>query len=182
MSWFRKIIARLFGSNTKTPPQPRQESNAWRFETAGARNNNPLNVKGSGWQGQTAQDSRGHAIFLNRAWGLRAAAITLRTYWAKHHRRSIAAILARWAPVTDTVGSLPGAPRNSPREYSEFIQRQTGLDPLHQLQLFGAGGEVYDERQLFAVMDAMSAFENGRVDGDFYRISRDEFNKAMKLI
>lgn len=128
---------------------------------AGLRNNNPLNVKGSGWQGQTGNDPRGHAIFSTAAHGVRAAIVTLRTYWFTHKLRTIAAILSRWAPASDTIGSLPNAPANSPKAYSEFVARRCRLTPTEQLSLFAKDRSVDNKEQLAAVLAAMAAYEIG---------------------
>ena len=100
-------------------------------DSTGIRNNNYLNVKNGKdpWQdagGRPSRtDGRGHAVFTDPAYGVRAGIILLRSYFFKHNLRTIAEILSRWAPATDTVGSLPNAPRNSPLEYSTFVSGRT---------------------------------------------------------
>ncbi len=87
----------------------KQSANRW---NVGIRNHNYLNVKntpGNPWKESIGTDSRGHAQFSSPEWGIRAAILTLRTYWLKHDLHSIAQILARWAGATDTVRSChPG--------------------------------------------------------------------------
>lgn len=147
-------------------------------QTAGVRNNNPLNVKGSGWKGQADSDSRGHAQFLNTVWGIRAAIITLRTYQLKHGLYSIADILSRWAPSTDTIGSIPGAPPNSPAEYTKFVGQEVGLPGTLALGLFEKDGTVGLPDTLFQVMSAMAQYENFAG----YRLSRPDFDQALELL
>jgi hypothetical protein len=121
-----------------------------------------LNVKGRGWKGQTAQDSRGHAVFADPAYGVRAAIVLLRTYWFTHRLRTIAAILSRWAPASDTVGSLPGAQANSPREYSLFVSRRMGGFPATKsLSLFKPDRRLDDVNQLKGLVEAMTTYEIG---------------------
>jgi hypothetical protein len=164
------------------PAQPVAVSGtAWNppYATAGVRNKNLLNVKGTGWLYSEGRDSRGHNIFPTYAKGLRAGIITLRTYWTKHQKRSIAAILSRWAPVTDTIGSLPGAPANSPLDYSTFVaKRMQGISPVTQLSLFHEDGRVRDADQLFALVSAMAAYENDAA----LVLPRAIFDEALSLV
>lgn len=163
------------------PAQPIAVSGlAWNppYDTTGIRHKNLLNVKGTGWLYSEGRDSRGHNIFPTYAKGLRAGIITLRTYWVKHQKRSIAAILSRWAPASDTVGSLPGAPANSPLDYSRFVGERMGVAPTATLALFHDDGTVRDRDQLFALVSAMAAYENaaGLV------LPREIFDEALSLI
>lgn len=146
---------------------------------SGVKRNNYLNVKGKGWRGQVGNDSRGHAIFPKPEWGIRAGIVLLRTYWFTHNLRTIAQILSRWAPVTDTIGSLPGAPKNSPREYSEFVsKRMGGISPNEKLKLFHPDRSLCDVRQLKALFEAMAAYEIG---GGF-DVPDQEFERALYLV
>lgn len=146
--------------------------------SAGLRNKNYLNVKGSGWKGQTGQDSRGHAIFPSPEYGIRAGIVLLRTYWFKYNLRTIAAILSRWAPASDTVGSLPGAPKNSPAEYSRFVSKRVGVGPTVPLNLFRPDRSLQNVKQLKAVVEAMAAYEIG---GGF-DVPDQEFERALFLV
>lgn len=147
--------------------------------SAGIRNKNYLNCKGRGWKGQTGNDSRGHAIFKSPEWGIRAGIVLLRTYWFTHRLRTIAAILSRWAPSSDTVGSIKGAPPNSPREYSAFVSRRMGgISPTAPLSLFKPDRRLDDFRQLKQLFEAMAAYEIG---GGF-DVPDQEFEKALYLV
>jgi Bacterial SH3 domain len=132
-------------------------------DTVGVRNKNYLNVKNdpaNPWEGSTGTDSRGHAIFDDPAYGIRAAIITLRSYWFRHNRRTIAEILSRWAPATDTIGSLPGAPPNSPEAYSKFVSDRTGIDFNEKLEFFSDSKDIENKSQLEKVLQAMAEYEN----------------------
>lgn len=147
--------------------------------SAGIRNRNYLNVKGRGWKGQIGSDPRGHAIFKSPEWGIRAGIVLLRTYWFTHRLRTIAAILSRWAPSTDTVGSIKGAPPNSPREYSAFVSRRMdGLSPTAALSLFKPDGRLDNAKQLKQLFEAMAAYEIG---GGF-DVPDQEFERALYLV
>lgn len=172
-SWFKSLFSRLrrvpVDGGRPAPSTPPSPQPAYREpvparkpkkETAGIRNKNPLNVKGKGWQGQVGNDSRGHAIFRDEIWGTRAAIVTLRTYWLKHKKRTVAEILSRWAPTSDTIGSIPGAPPNSPVEYARFVEKRTGLKPNEELRLFDFDGEVWSATQLYKLVAAMAEYEN----------------------
>lgn len=145
---------------------------------SGITRNNYLNVKGKGWRGQSGNDSRGHAIFSKPEWGIRAGIVLLRTYWFTHGLKTIAQILSRWAPVTDTVGSLPGAPRNSPKEYSLFVSKRVGTGPNERLKLFNPDRTLSDVKQLKALFEAMAAYEIGRG----FDVPDQEFEKALYLV
>lgn len=150
------------------------------YGTAGIRNKNLLNVKqGSDpWRWSTGKDGRGHAIFPTFPKGLRAGIHLLRVYWERHRLHTIADILRRWAPATDTIGSLPGAPPNSPKAYSEFVARRMGVEPMTPLRLFRSDGAPDDRDQLFALVAAMAAYEN---DADL-ELPRGLFNEALDLL
>ena len=171
--WFANLFRRKAKAATSVPlpdgdPPPAAQPayrepapvKAHKKQTAGVRNKNPLNVKGTGWQGQIGNDKRGHAIFRDEIWGTRAAIVTLRTYWTKHRKHTVAEILSRWAPVTDTIGSIPGAPPNSPVEYARFVEKRTGLAPNQELRLFDFDAEVWSATQLYKLVAAMAEYEN----------------------
>lgn len=178
-----KLLSKIFQSlafwreDDKPAPAPPLPSYQPPRMTTGVRNKNYLNVKTRVWKGCIGVDSRNHAIFDDPAWGLRAAIITLRTYWNRHNLRTVAEILSRWAPVSDTVGSMPGAPPNSPREYSEFVQRRTGIKPNEKLRLF-KGAKVDDAEQLKALVKAMASFENYSA----FTFPDDVFHTAVNIV
>ncbi len=146
--------------------------------STGLRNRNYLNVKGSGWKGQTGRDARGHAIFQTPEWGIRAGIVLLRTYWFTHGLRTIAAILSRWAPATDTIGSLPGAPANSPVDYSRFVAKRVGISPTTTLNLFRSDRTLADVQQLKLLLEAMTAYEIG----SGFDMPDQEFERALYLV
>lgn len=152
-------------------------------EPLGIRNKNYLNIKNgiSPWLdagGDSQTDSRGHAVFTDAAYGVRAGILLLRKYFFTHNLRSIAEILARWAPATDTVGSLPGAPRNSPVEYSNFVAQRTGIPYNEQLDIFKQDRTIDNIGRLRALIFAMAEFEIG---GGFHMPPAD-FNRALEIV
>ena len=168
---------------TAAPAPPRTlatEGTVWQpdCDTAGVRNKNLLNIKGEGWLYSTGRDSRGHNIFPSHAKGLRAGILNLRAYWTRHQKRSIAAILSRWAPVSDTIGSLPGAPPNSPVDYSRFVAERVGISATATLDIFDPAGRVSDADQLYRLVGAMAAYENNAA----LVLPRAIFDEALSLI
>lgn len=156
--------------------------------SVGLKNNNYLNLKNgaSPWldaNGNSAgTDGKGHAVFKDPAYGVRAGILLLRTYFRKHNLRTIAGILARWAPASDTIGSLPGAPPNSPKEYSEFVSGRMGIGPNEQLKLFDEEGDIEELGQLKDLFFAMAAFEIGKVNGKLFKVPEKDFAAGVELI
>lgn len=149
--------------------------------TAGVRNKNLLNVKQNPknpWKFSTGYDDRMHTIFPGYAKGLRAGIKLLSIYWTKHKKRTIADILSRWAPASDTIGSLPGAPPNSPKEYSLFVASRMDVSPNVTLDLFNNDGSVSDADQLYNLVAAMSAYENYSL----LNLPREVFDDAVDLL
>lgn len=146
----------------------------------GLRNNNPTNIKkvSTPWRGQVGLDDKNHVIFEHPKWAVRAAIINLRSYWFNHGLRTIAAILSRWAPSNDTIGSIPGAPPNSPREYSAFVARRMGISSTARLSLFNSERKVADPDQLRKLVKAMSAYEIG----GGYNLPDSLFHEGLALV
>lgn len=148
--------------------------------TTGTRNRNLLNVKqGSDpWKYSTGKDSRGHAIFPNYAAGVRAGIVNLRSYWTRHGLKTLSGICNRWAPTSDTVGSIPGAPANNPNGYADFLAKRMGVKVTDTLGIFNGDGTVRDADQLFKLVSGMVVMENhvGVV------LPRSVFDKALTLL
>ena len=97
-------------------------------------NKNFLNIKNdqfNPWDdvnGPSRTDSRGHAIFADPAYGIRAAMRSLQKKWL-NGKRTIAELCADWAPSDDTLGSIPGGQQfNDPEEYASFVSMGCGID------------------------------------------------------
>jgi hypothetical protein len=87
------------------------------------KNNNPLNIKqpdAQVWKGSVGVDDRGHAIFEDPAMGIRAAMRSCQR-WFDGGGRTLAALMAHWAPADDTVGSVPWAALNDVDAYARFV-------------------------------------------------------------
>jgi hypothetical protein len=128
--------------------------------TLGEAHNNPGNVKQSKlnpWRGSDGNDARGHTVFSSMPYGIRAMVRTLAAKW-EAGKRSIADIIASWAPVTDTIGSIPGAKQNNPSAYADYVAAR--VHPSAPLNLFDGKGAVADYNQLIALIMAMSEYEN----------------------
>jgi len=90
-------------------------------------NKNPLNIKGrEKWAGKIGNDSRGHCIFSDPAYGIRAGMRTLQSKW-KNCKTTLADICADWAPVSDTQGSIAGRPANDPGDYARYVAERVWI-------------------------------------------------------
>src|SRR5262245_10750526 len=150
----------------------------------GIKNNNYVNVKNGAdpWMDadgkRSRTDPKGHAIFADPAYGVRAGLLVLRAYFMKHQLRTILAILSRWAPASDTIGSQPGNPHNNPSEYALFVSNRMGIAVDQPLELFGQDGSVGNVGQLRGLFSAMAAYETG---GGF-EVPAAEFQAGLELI
>jgi murein DD-endopeptidase MepM/ murein hydrolase activator NlpD len=153
-------------------------------DSTGIRNNNYLNVKNGAdpWLdagGKPSKtDERGHAVFTDPAYGVRAGIVLLRSYFFRHNLRTIAEILARWAPASDTVGSLPGGPKNSPLEYSTFVAGRLGIGFNDKLDIFKADKTVGNIARLRALFSAMAEYENG----SGFKVPEEVFHDGLELV
>lgn len=150
----------------------------------GLKHNNYLNLK----QGPTpwldargkdsGRDAKGHAIFKDPVHGIRAGILQLRAYFFRHDRRTVAEILERWAPASDPIGSLPGAPPNSPREYSNFVAGRMDISYNQKLEIFDHDQTLGNLAQLRDLFFAMAAYEIG----DGFKVPSLEFAAALELV
>ena len=112
----------------------------------GLRNNNPLNIRHSRdrFQGEVVPGSdRAFKQFTSRAYGYRAAFVTLATYLA-HGRNTVEKIIRAWAPPTE----------NNTEGYINHVVQRSGVGRNKVLTAESGG----DYRKIVA---AMSHCENG---------------------
>lgn len=92
------------------------------------RNNNPLNIKALGipYKGLVGVDGVGHGIFASPDYGIRAAlrSVELKVRNGKDTPRKL---LRDWSPPSDTLGSLPGRPKNEPDKVAGVIAKYLGI-------------------------------------------------------
>ena len=116
----------------------------------GIRNHNPLNlvhVAKNKWQGLADPPSEGRFCrFISPAWGIRAAALNLIQYQDRHGIRTIAGLVAKWAPVADN---------NNVPAYVRSVSQRSGLAPTLPLDLHSYG-------HLRPIVEAMIWHENGQ--------------------
>lgn len=101
--------------------------------------NNPGNVKGSNWEGQTGKDRRGFATFKHPAYGLRAMAITLLDYQHKHGISTVESLVRRYS-------------RSGRAEYTRFLCRKLKLRRTEHFKI---------SERLPELMKAMITMEHG---------------------
>ena len=116
--------------------------------TIARRFNNPCNVKrsvnGQKWKGQIGYDSQGHIHFVSVYHGIRAAAMTLRSYYTRHNIKTISGIIDRFC------GGNPG--------YVKFLCSEMNLKPDQEFNVIDRIPEL---------VWFMSQYESGkRLPGD----------------
>ena len=93
------------------------------------KNRNPMNVKSIAvnepWKGQIGTDSQGHAIFSSFSYGLRAAAMTLRSYALRYGINTIEGIINRF-----TEGEKVQIDK-----YILYLSVQLGVDPRQKINM-----------------------------------------------
>lgn len=113
----------------------------------GIRNNNPLNIRinGTKWEGLCpVQTDKSFFQFRTMAYGYRAAIKTIQTYFNKYGLKSIRRIIHRWAPPCE----------NDTENYIKVVAERSGISPDAEIN-------IYDQRQMIAIVSAMSYMENG---------------------
>lgn len=115
----------------------------------GIRNNNPGNIEwGSPWQGllprSQATDAR-FAQFEGPAWGIRALAVTLITYYDKHKIRTVKQAINRWAPPHE----------NDTGSYARAVAAAVGVSVDQTI-------DFHDFAILRPMVEAIIRHENGK--------------------
>ena len=118
-------------------------------------NKNPLNVKGKGWQGQIGNDKFGHAQFKSWEYGVRAAAMTLRTYSRNHKIDTLKGIVHRFA-------------EGNREQYIRFLGKKLKLGAEEKFDLVARMPEL---------LRAMSRFECGQYLPDELFVPYDILSK-----
>ena len=117
----------------------------------GLANRNPGNIRRSAvrYRGEV-QPSRDPAFkqFETMAWGYRAIFVLLDTYRVRHGLRTLAKMIARWAPPTE----------NRTDAYIRAVAERTGIPADRPL-------DTRDRATMIPVAAAISRVENG-VDAD----------------
>ncbi len=123
---------------TPQAPPTLLDNFAWIDTPLGILNNNPLNIKGKEWAGQTGNDKQGHAIFSHPYYGLRAGARTLKKY-QDEGIDTLQGIVAKWT-TKDQV------------EYVQFLARRLNVSATQKIDIMA---------MLPWIMEAMVTFEIG---------------------
>ena len=113
----------------------------------GLRNNNPLNIRHSSdtFVGEMPGSDKAFKTFTDRAYGYRAAFITLHTYLVKYRRDNIELIIKAWAPPEDN---------NNTRAYIEEVEKLSGVARNKVLTTTSGNDYIH-------IVAAMSKVENG---------------------
>ena len=112
----------------------------------GIRSHNPGNLRPSQppWEGELAPDERGYCRFDTPENGIRALAKNLLAYQRKHNLRTVARIIARWAPGSE----------NDTEAYIRHVCQLTGYRRDEQI-------DVGNPDVLHDLVDAIIRHENG---------------------
>lgn len=116
----------------------------------GERNNNPLNLTGNSWQGQTGTDGR-FAQFDTPEAGRAAAEANLIAYNRKHGLNTVEGIVGRWAPPSE----------NDTGAYAKFVADKMGVDPKAPI-------DVNDPLTRGRLLDAMQQQETGKAPSNAF--------------
>lgn len=129
----------------------------------GVSNNNPLNIRpGDPWEGMVgtyaSPRSGNFLIFKSVAFGFRAAAVTLQTYYDKYKLDTIRKIITRWAPPSD---------HNDTEAYIKSVCETTGFGPDEPIN-----PKSYSDA--WKIIRAMTIVEVGSFDKYFKKWQLDE--------
>lgn len=113
----------------------------------GLRNNNPLNITGQGWDGQSGLDGK-FAQFASIDQGIRAADKNLQAYGTRHGINTLAGVINRWAPASDN---------NDTGSYVQTVARDTGIDP-------NAPIDLGDPKVRSVLLHSMAKVETGQAN------------------
>ncbi len=94
----------------------------------GIRNNNPGNIRLSAdqWQGMRGEQTDGAFVqFTEMRYGVRAAVKVFRNYQSRYGLRTVAALIARWAPSTE----------NDTAAYVKSVSARVGVADTSPLDL-----------------------------------------------
>ena len=121
----------------------------------GIRNFNPGNIKDFGipWNGLAAPEQMTleqkqemtFCVFTGPWWGIRAIAVILKNYSARHGLNSIHKIISRWAPGSDN---------NNPARYALYVADMVGVSVYETI-------DVMDYETMRKLVAAIVQYENG---------------------
>lgn len=114
----------------------------------GLANNNPGNLKISGnqWRGKIPIDRNTDFVFEqfeSVEWGIRAAIMTIGSYFESHGIDTIRGIVSRWAPRAE----------NRTDKYIQYVTSCSGIDADRKL--------VFEKIQISRILRCMFVLENG---------------------
>lgn len=110
------------------------------------------------WNGQIDQDDRGHAKFSHPKFAARAFVKLMRTYYVGYGLKSASQIMNRYAPPTDTIGSVAGGAPNPTQEYATQIAKLLGKTADDDLELFNSDNSV-NRDNMVAMLQALAKWE-----------------------
>lgn len=124
--------------------------------TLGERNRNPMNVKDDlldPWQGSIGIDDKGHAIFRDESWSVRAAVRILSRYCVDYGFKTLREVFGRYAPTSDG---------NQPDMYANFVSGEMNFPGRRPLNLFRDNYSIKAPVRLRKMIALMAEYENYR--------------------
>ena len=124
--------------------------------TRGIRNNNPANIRRSSshWIGLITQQNgwkdKSFCQFSEMRFGVRALVCLLRTYYCKHHLKSVHDIILRYAPTSE----------NNTYAYIKSVSASVNVDSWQDLCLFDSMGQIVNQMNLFCLCHSICWIES----------------------
>ena len=128
-----------------------------RLPTRGVRNNNPGNIRhGDPWQGMRPEQTDSDFVqFISPEYGIRALVKTLLSYQRQYGLRTIAQIIARWAPPSENntaayITAVAGAVRVRPDDPLVLTDRAVMLPLVRAIIAHENGYSPYTAQEMDA--------------------------------
>jgi hypothetical protein len=124
-------------------------------------------------------DKRGHAYFNTQDFGVRAAVKTILAKY-RNNKKTLADIIADWAPSDDTQGSEPNRPANDPVDYASTVASWIDV-PSHK-DLYLIAGNLPCPGKIKIVGQAMERFETGtKIFLEGHRVSDENWDHGIAM-
>lgn len=128
------------------------------------RNNNPMNLRVSQpWLGlcppeemtDDQREEKSFCVFKSPAYGFRAGALVLLTYYRKYKLKTVYALISRFAPANENdtkayVAAVSGALNVLSQAQIDVENYATLRDLCHAIAIHEAGGWLFDTKDLDA--------------------------------
>ena len=146
-----------------------------------------IKTKKSGfWLGQIDKDSKGHAIFKDPIYGIRAMVILNAEIIEARNKNTLLKFFNVYAPSTDCIGSVKKVlvngkytcpdGYNDPEKYAKKVGDAIGLDINDEIELRDENGDI-NIKLMTLIINEVAQFETGKV----CKFTEETVEKAMNL-